>query len=63
MTDVKWEYRIEKIQTSFWGRFDPEAQQGQLNKLGSAGWELIEVLSSRFDRRPEYMMLKRGRAA
>lgn len=63
MTETKWDYRIEKIHTNFWGRFDVEAQQAHLNNLGSAGWELIEVLSSRFDRRPEYMFLKRGRAA
>lgn len=61
MIDRKWEYRIEKLQTNFWGGLDVESQQNQLNKFGSAGWELIEVFSYRFDRRPEYMLLKRGR--
>ena len=63
MIDAKWEYRFEKTRRKFWGGFDAEAQQAELNKLGSVGWELVQVMSSRFDRRPEYMLLKRARAA
>jgi hypothetical protein len=44
---LQWEYKVLKLQTEFgfWSgtEFDSEALEGELNRLGTDGWEVVSI--------------------
>ena len=40
----KWEYKVLKVEKSFFGTKDKEDPAVRLNELGKEGWELVSVI-------------------
>jgi len=43
MNDTRWQYRVIEYKPSMMGRIMTDDLQGELDKLGLQGWELVSL--------------------
>jgi hypothetical protein len=40
----RWKYLVAEVKPGFWGGVNPKRLQEELDRQGSQGWELVQVL-------------------
>lgn len=41
---TRWQYKVEEVKGDIWGQIKSEVLEERLQRLGTQGWELLNVI-------------------